>query len=51
MTVAVEGFENLGVGIDGTTSMAETLTLAKETDALGFHIFCFRRDIIPEARW
>ena len=35
----MEGFENLGVGIDGTTSMAETLTLAKETDALGFHSF------------
>src|SRR5437870_6232188 len=36
---AVEGFANLGVGIDGTTSMAETLTLAKEADALGFHSF------------
>jgi 5,10-methylenetetrahydromethanopterin reductase len=39
MMIAVEGFENLGVGIDGTTSMAETLTLAKEADALGFHSF------------
>src|SRR5437660_12012703 len=36
---AVEGFANLGVGIDGTTSMAETLALAKEADALGFHSF------------
>src|SRR2546430_1232973 len=36
---AVEGFENLGVGIDGTTSIAETLALAKEADALGFHSF------------
>lgn len=35
----MEGFENLGVGIDGTTSMAETLALAKEADALGFHSF------------
>lgn len=39
MTITVEGFKNLGVGIDGTTSMAETLTLAKEADALGFHSF------------
>jgi hypothetical protein len=39
MILAVEGFENLGVGIDGTTSMAETSTLAKEADALGFHSF------------
>jgi len=36
---AVESFANLGVGIDGTTSMAETLELAKEADALGFHSF------------
>ena len=39
MVIAVEGFENLGVGIDGTTSIAETLALAKEADALGFHSF------------
>jgi 5,10-methylenetetrahydromethanopterin reductase len=35
----VDGFENLGVGIDGTTSTAETLSLAKDADALGFHSF------------
>ena len=39
MVIAVEGFENLGVGIDGTTPIAETLALAKEADALGFHSF------------
>jgi 5,10-methylenetetrahydromethanopterin reductase len=33
------GFQNLGVGTDGTTSMSETLELAKEADALGFHSF------------
>src|SRR5713226_8920748 len=37
--MAAQGFKNLGVGIDGTTSMTETLTLAKEADALGFHSF------------
>ena len=37
--MAVQGFENLGVGVDGTTSTAETLELAKDADALGFHSF------------
>ena len=37
--MAVKGFENLGVGTDGVTSMRETLELAKEADALGFHSF------------
>ena len=37
--MAVQGFGNLGVGVDGTTSTAETLELAKEADALGFHSF------------
>lgn len=35
----VNGFENLGVGTDGTTSMSETLELAREADRLGFHSF------------
>jgi 5,10-methylenetetrahydromethanopterin reductase len=35
----VEGFENLGVGVDGTTSMSETLALVKEAEGLGFHSF------------
>jgi 5,10-methylenetetrahydromethanopterin reductase len=35
----VEGFENLGVGVDGTTSMSETLALVKEAEDLGFHSF------------
>ena len=39
MATPIEGFENLGVGVDGTTSTAETLLLAKEADALGFHSF------------
>jgi 5,10-methylenetetrahydromethanopterin reductase len=37
--MAINGFANLGVGTDGTTSMGETLELAKEADALGFHSF------------
>jgi len=37
--MAVQGFGNLGVGVDGTTSTAETLELAKDADALGFHSF------------
>lgn len=37
--MAVKGFANLGVGTDGVTSMSETLALAKEADALGFHSF------------
>lgn len=37
--IAVKGFENLGVGVDGTTSTPETLELAKEAEALGFHSF------------
>jgi 5,10-methylenetetrahydromethanopterin reductase len=32
-------FENIGVGIDGSTSTSETLALAKKADALGFHSF------------
>jgi 5,10-methylenetetrahydromethanopterin reductase len=32
-----EGFDCLGVGIDGSTSTAETLSLAREADGLGFH--------------
>ena len=39
MTVAEEGFKNLAVGVDGTTSMTETVALAKEADAMGFHSF------------
>jgi 5,10-methylenetetrahydromethanopterin reductase len=37
--MAVESFESLGVGTDGATSMSETLELAREADALGFHSF------------
>jgi 5,10-methylenetetrahydromethanopterin reductase len=37
--MASHGFENLGVGTDGITSMSETLELAKAADALGFHSF------------
>ena len=37
--MASNGFENLGVGTDGVTSMSETLELAKAADALGFHSF------------
>jgi 5,10-methylenetetrahydromethanopterin reductase len=37
--IAVKGFGNLGVGVDGTTSTPETLELAKEAEALGFHSF------------
>src|SRR5262245_15515656 len=36
---ANKNFGDLGVGVDGTTSMTETLELAKEADALGFHSF------------
>jgi len=32
-----QGFNELGVGIDGSTSTAETMSLAKEADVLGFH--------------
>jgi alkanesulfonate monooxygenase SsuD/methylene tetrahydromethanopterin reductase-like flavin-dependent oxidoreductase (luciferase family) len=39
MRISVKAFEKLGLGIDGTTSMTETLALAKEADALGFHSF------------
>jgi 5,10-methylenetetrahydromethanopterin reductase len=35
--MTVKAFENLGLGVDGTTSTMETLALAKEADALGFH--------------
>jgi 5,10-methylenetetrahydromethanopterin reductase len=37
--MAAKSFDNLGVGTDGVTSMSETLELAKEADALGFHSF------------
>lgn len=37
--MAVQGFEHLGVGTDGVTSMSETLELAKLAEALGFHSF------------
>src|SRR6516165_12571145 len=37
--MTVKGFDNLGVGTDGTTSMSETLELATEGEALGFHSF------------
>jgi 5,10-methylenetetrahydromethanopterin reductase len=33
------GFDSLGVGTDGAMSMSETVRLAKEADALGFHSF------------
>jgi 5,10-methylenetetrahydromethanopterin reductase len=39
MKTTIEAFENLGLGVDGTTSTAETLALAQEADALGFHSF------------
>jgi 5,10-methylenetetrahydromethanopterin reductase len=39
MAITTEDFKNLGVGVDGTTSTAETLLLAKEADTLGFHSF------------
>ncbi|MSP39336.1 MAG: LLM class flavin-dependent oxidoreductase [Deltaproteobacteria bacterium] len=37
--MASNGFESLGVGTDGVTSMSETLELAKAADALGYHSF------------
>src|SRR5512145_1456562 len=37
--MARNGFDNLGVGTDGVTSMSETLELARAADALGFHSF------------
>jgi 5,10-methylenetetrahydromethanopterin reductase len=37
--VAPRGFENIGVGTDGATSMSETVDLAKRAEALGFHSF------------
>jgi 5,10-methylenetetrahydromethanopterin reductase len=37
--MAIKGFENLGVGTDGATSMSETVDLAKEAETLGFHSF------------
>ena len=33
------GFENIGVGTDGATSMSETVELAKWAEALAFHSF------------
>jgi 5,10-methylenetetrahydromethanopterin reductase len=36
---AANGFERLGVGTDGAMSVSETLRLAKQADALGFHSF------------
>jgi 5,10-methylenetetrahydromethanopterin reductase len=38
---ASDAFANLGVGIDGSTTTAETLSLAREADAFGFHSFWF----------
>ena len=37
--MAARGFENIGVGTDGATSMSETVELAKQAEALGFHSF------------
>src|SRR5918992_1836913 len=37
--MAARGFENIGVGTDGATSMSETVELAKRAEALGFHSF------------
>jgi 5,10-methylenetetrahydromethanopterin reductase len=37
--MTANGFESLGVGTDGAMSMDETLRLAQEADALGFHSF------------
>ena len=37
--MAPAGFENIGVGTDGATSMSETVELAKRAEALGFHSF------------
>ena len=37
--MAPRGFENIGVGTDGATSMSETVELAKRAEALGFHSF------------
>lgn len=37
--MAPAGFENIGVGTDGATSMSETVDLAKRAEALGFHSF------------
>jgi 5,10-methylenetetrahydromethanopterin reductase len=37
--MAPRGFENIGIGTDGATSMSETVELAKRTEALGFHSF------------
>src|SRR5215510_10426307 len=37
--MTVKGFASLGIGTDGVTSMSETLELAKEAEALGFHSF------------
>jgi 5,10-methylenetetrahydromethanopterin reductase len=39
MALTTSGFENLGVGTDGVTSMSETLELAKAAEALGYHSF------------
>jgi 5,10-methylenetetrahydromethanopterin reductase len=35
--MTTRGFNELGVGIDGSTSTAETMSLAQEADRLGFH--------------
>jgi 5,10-methylenetetrahydromethanopterin reductase len=37
--MAIRGIQNLGVGTDGSTSMGETVELAKYAEALGFHSF------------
>src|SRR6185312_8667059 len=37
--MATLGFQNIGVGTDGATSMRETMELAKQAEALGFDSF------------
>src|ERR1041384_1381123 len=37
--MAPRGFENIGVGTDGATSMSETVELAKRAEALEFQSF------------
>jgi 5,10-methylenetetrahydromethanopterin reductase len=37
--MAASGFQGLGVGTDGSTSMRETVELAQHAEALGFHSF------------
>jgi 5,10-methylenetetrahydromethanopterin reductase len=37
--MVASGFQGLGVGTDGSTSMRETVELARHAEALGFHSF------------